>query len=415
MGSMLPALRWRSTANTVPSRLATMRSSMNATLSDRDLLRRLVAFPSVSGAAGAGAITKFVRDYLDRPGVSFADADGGAGNVVAWRGPDPGPDRSGLVLSGHLDVVPAGEPGWDGDPFELRERNGRLYGRGACDMKGFVALAMNVFLACEPDTLTRPLVLLLTDDEEIGSLGAQRLAAGWPDDRWLPRSALIGEPTGLRAVSMHKGHLKLRIDVPGRSAHSGSPHLGRNAIERAGLVLSGLRGLREELERERRPTSAAFDDVPFPVLNVGRITGGDAINVVPDRCTIEIGARLLPGDDTDVMIERVRAAAAPPEDDRESAVRVEVINDSPPMLLDESATVYRDLCSLTGQTETLGVSFSSDAGVLARDMGMECVLFGPGSMDVAHRPNEFVATDDLERARTVLQSLVRRGCGGGPG
>ncbi|HTQ81209.1 MAG TPA: M20/M25/M40 family metallo-hydrolase, partial [Thermoanaerobaculia bacterium] len=216
---------------------------MGRLLSDSELLRRLVSFDSTSCNSNL-PIAEFLAEYLDRPGARLArnpSPDGGKTNLLAWLGPEPAPagkDRPGLVLSGHMDVVPAEEAGWQSDPFQLVDGGDRWFGRGTADMKGFIALSANLFaeLAESPQALTAPLVLIFTYDEEVGTLGAKQLHDTYPVGRSLPASAIIGEPTSLRAVRLHKGHLKLRITLKGVSAHSGYPHLGVNAIEPAARV-----------------------------------------------------------------------------------------------------------------------------------------------------------------------------------
>ncbi|MHC5114738.1 MAG: acetylornithine deacetylase [Planctomycetota bacterium] len=386
---------------------------MASLLADSELLARLVAFDSTSTRSN-GAIADFVSTYLADAGAVVErneSADGEKVNVVARFGPEGDDRREGLVLCGHLDVVPADEPGWRSEPFALHEREGNLYGRGTCDMKGFVALAMNVAAEMDAERLARPLVLLLTYDEELGSLGVQRLASTWPMARPLPRSVIVGEPTSLRVVRMHKGHLKMRIVVHGRSAHSGSPHLGQNAIEPAAAIVGALGALREELASERVPSSRWFDDVPFVVLNVARIHGGEAVNVIPDACVIDIGLRPLPGVSTDDLARRVEHAAGAAAPD--TPMDVEVVNDNPPMLLDPEKPVCRDLCAVTEARETYGVGFASDAGILQREMDMECVLYGPGTIEVAHRPNEHVPIDEMHAARGIIAAMTERLCGAG--
>src|ERR1700674_666374 len=348
-----------------------------------------------------------------------------------------------------MDVVPAEEPEWESDPFTLADRGDRYVGRGACDMKGFLALAANLALAASRQRLrhppppglpprgardvgrgacdmkgflalaanlalaairqrlVHPLALLFTYDEEVGTLGARWLVESCPEAAALPASVVIGEPTGLRVARAHKGHLTMRITLHGRGAHSGYPHLGSNAIEPAGAVIAALARLRRELAAEVAPHAELFPEVPFVPLNVGRVQGGGAINVVPDRCTVELGLRALPGVDSRRVAERVeqaaRAAAAPFIPD------VEVLADSPPLLVAEEAPVLRRLCSLLGQRETATVSFATDAGWLQR-LGMDCVLFGPGSIDAAHRPNEHVPKSDLATARAVLERAIAGCC-----
>ena len=371
-------------------------------MTDEALLARLVAFDSTSHRSNLD-LADFIAGYLDRPGVRIArnpSTDGSKVNLVIAAGPE---DRSrrGLMLSGHMDVVPAGDSGWNSDPFTLTRVGDAFIARGACDMKGFVALAVNRFAATDPAGLARPLTLLFTYDEELGTLGARRLAETWSDAELLPRAAVIGEPTSLAAVRMHKGHLKIRVTIAGVPAHSAYPHLGRNAIEPAGPILTALAALEAELATERPLHGEHFSEVPFPTLNLGVIAGGTAINVVPERCTIELGVRLLPGMSSDAMVERVRRTV----DRAVQAAVVEEIGDSPPMVLDESAEIYRHLAGCLGQRDTRAVSFTTDASWLQR-MGVECVICGPGSIEAAHKPNEFLPAGEFGRAGDLLRALV---------
>jgi acetylornithine deacetylase len=384
---------------------------MGSLLPDSELLSRLVAFDSTSRNSNL-PIADFLAGYLDRPGVRLErnlSPDGTKTNLIAWAGPPPEPSgRPGLTLSGHLDVVPADEEGWRSDPFTLTDGGDRWVGRGACDMKGFVALAANLFAAVDPCRLTAPLALVFTYDEEVGTLGARQLYETYPEGRMLPRSAIIGEPTSLRVARLHKGHLKMRFLLKGVSAHSGYPHLGVNAIEPAGRVVEALSRLRRDLEGEEVPHRELFPEVPFVPLNIGTIHGGSAINVVPDRCVVEVGLRLLPGMDSAPLIDRVRqavvAAAAPlvPE--------IEMLSDSPPLLLAADAPVLRHLTALVGQQEETSVSFATDAGWLAL-LGIDCAIWGPGTIAVAHKPNESLPKAELAAARGFLETTVRHFCG----
>jgi acetylornithine deacetylase len=380
-----------------------------ALLSDAELLARLVGFDTTSRNSNL-ALADCLCDYLDRPGVRLArnpSADGRKTNLIAWIGPQPAGDRRGLVLSGHMDVVPAEEDGWRSPPFTLTDDGDRWVGRGACDMKGFVALAANLAAEARPERWRAPLVLVFTYDEEVGTLGAKRLTESFPEAAALPRSAIIGEPTSLRVARAHKGHFKMRVTFHGVAAHSGYPHLGVNAIEPAGRVTVALARLRRELEAEPAPNRELFPEVPYVPLNVGTIHGGSAINVVPDRCAVELGARPLPGIASEELIERVsravRDAAAPFEPE------IELLSDSPAMLLDEGAPIHRYLCGLTGQSAGASVSFATDAGWLQR-LGIDCAIFGPGSIEVAHKPNEHLPKSELAAAREQLQRAIWRFC-----
>lgn len=379
-------------------------------LPDAALLSRLIAFDTTSRNSNL-PLADFLCGYLDRPGVRISrvpSADGEKTNLVVWVGPEPTGDRRGLVLSGHMDVVPAEEDGWTSDPFTLTDGGDRWVARGACDMKGFLALAANLAAeAVDAGRWRAPLALVFTYDEEVGTLGAKRLAESFPEAAILPRSAVIGEPTSLRVVRTHKGHFKLRVTLHGVSAHSGYPHLGTNAIEPAGRVIGALAALRRELEAETPLNRELFPEVPFVPLNVGTVHGGSAINVVPDRCVVEVGVRPLPGLGSAELMERVdravRAAAAP------FSPEIELLSDSPPLLLDEAAPIHRHLCGLVGQTTGASVSFATDAGWL-QHLGLDCAIFGPGSIEVAHKPNEHLPKDEFAAARTFLARTIETFC-----
>ncbi len=381
--------------------------SRGVRLTDTALLSRLVAFDTTSRLSNL-PLVEFVSDYLDRPDVTIRrlpSPDGTKANLVVTAGPDAS-DGRGLTLSGHMDVVPAEEPDWRSDPFTLTPADGTLVGRGSADMKGFLALAINRLAALERARLRHPLALLLTYDEEVGTVGARRFAEAGASPE-LPTDVIIGEPTSLRAVRLHKGMLRLQLVFHGRAAHSGYPHLGRNAIEPAARAISGLAELRATMELERPAHGEHFPEVPYAAINVGMVSGGSAVNVIPERCTVQLGIRLLPGMKADEVTGRVREAVAGAL--RGEAFDLTPMGESPAMILDEDASLHRELRDLLGQRTTESVAFATDAGWLQR-AGYRCVVFGPGSIEVAHRPNEFVPIAELERAGTLLDEVVRLRC-----
>jgi acetylornithine deacetylase len=376
-------------------------------LDDRALLSRLIGFDTTSRESNL-PLADFLADYLDRPGVRVArnpSADRVKTNLVVAVGPETD-DREGLVLSGHMDVVPAEESDWRSDPFTLTDSGDRYVGRGTADMKGFLALAVNRLAAADASALRRPLALLFTYDEEVGTLGARRFTETFAPIARLPRHVVIGEPTALRVVRAHKGMVRLRLEFTGRAAHSGYPHLGRSAIEPAARAIVALSALRRELEAERPPSGDVFPDVPFVALNVGTVAGGSAANVIPDRCEVHLGIRVLPGMTVDDVAVRVHAAVAGAVDE---PFALEPVSESPAMLLDPDAPIHRSLCEAVGQRGSHSVMFASDAGWLQR-AGFESVLFGPGSIEVAHQPNEFLPVAEFRRAGEVLDGLIHRSC-----
>jgi acetylornithine deacetylase len=368
-------------------------------LSDADLLRRLVGIDSTSAVSNL-PIADEIAGYLDGVAADIrylAAPEEPKANLLIRFGPEPEGDGRGLILSGHMDAVPAKETSWDSDPFTLADAGDRWVGRGTADMKGFLAVAANA--ARESANLRAPLFLLYTYDEEVGTLGAREFARSYGGA--LPRHCIIGEPTSFRPVRTHKGHLKLRITVTGKSAHSGYPHLGENAIEKARPVLEALSELRRELEEERPKHSGLYPDAPYVPLNIATIRGGTAVNIVPDFCTLEVGIRLIPEMTGEAMIARVRG--------RIGEAHLEVLSDSPPMLLSRDAEIYRAAAPLAEVTDRESVSFASDAGWL-QSMGIECLLFGPGAIEVAHKANEFIPKADLPRAADALRTLIARFC-----
>ena len=373
------------------------------------MLARLVAFNTTSGNSNL-PLADFLADYLDRPNVRIRrnpSADTSKANLIVEIGPAGNGSRAGLVLSGHMDVVPAGEPEWESDPFTLTARDGKLFGRGACDMKGFLAIATNLAHSCDPGALRAPLVLLFTYDEELGLLGAKRFAETWGDVATLPRSTVVGEPTRLEVVRAHKGFGNVRITVRGVSAHSGYPHLGKSAIEPAGRVIGALAALRQELEQERPAHADDFPDVPFVSLNVGRVVGGTATNVIPDVCVIELSARPLPHMTWTEVLRRVHGAVVGVAES--DSVAVEEMTSNPGLLLDRKAPIYRALMEATGQARDRSVCYATDAGWL-QEAGFDCAVYGPGDIAVAHKPNEFVPVDELDAAREVVERLITRFC-----
>lgn len=383
---------------------------MPAPLSDVDLLARLAAFDTVSRHSNL-PLADFLCEYLDRPGTRVArnpSADGTKTNLVFSIGPDA-EARQGLVLSGHMDTVPADEPEWESDPFALTERDDHYVARGATDMKGFLAIAANVLRETDPNAMVHPLVLLFTFDEEIGTLGAHRFVESFPDAQTLPRHVVIGEPTSLQVIRLHKGHAQCRVTIEGTPAHSGYPHLGRNAIEPMARAVTALAELRRALESEEAPNREYFPEVPYVPLNVAVVRGGAAVNVVPDHCTLDFGFRLLPGMQSADMYARIgdtldRALGA-------GSYTLEKTGESPPLLMSEDARIYRDACQCVAQTTTHSASYATDAGWL-QTAGFECVVWGPGSIEVAHKPNERMPIGEFRRGRELIERIVRSYCVG---
>ncbi len=376
-------------------------------LPEMEILRRLVRIPTVSHMSNL-PLAEMICDYIDEPGVRITrqvSNDGTKMNLLVVKGPEVAENRLGLTLCGHMDTVPASEPEWQSDPFQLTERDGKLHGRGAVDMKGFVALALSAFKQQATNALSHPLALLFTYDEETGMEGAKSLTRD-PAVPRIPRATLVGEPTELHPSRMHKGHIHLRIHVEGRAAHSACPDLGDNAIERAASAIIALRGWADQLQHRPSEHQHHFTQAPYSSVNIAEVRGGSAINIVPDACSLELGVRPLPGESVDELTAGVRDALARALADRFTVREVSL---SPAYLLDEHAPLWQHLAGSSGLPEQTAVPFATDAGYLQR-LDLDCVICGPGSIEVAHRPNEFITRDALRGGADLLTRAIRTHC-----
>ncbi|MBX2796030.1 MAG: acetylornithine deacetylase [Myxococcales bacterium] len=370
----------------------------------RESLERLVAFPTVSNrpitalAAHMAQLAQDVGMRVDR----FDDPDDdGKCTVIATAGPDD--DTEGLTITGHMDVVPTEGQPWSSDPFRLTERDGRLYGRGTADMKGFLAATMAALARMDLGALDRRLALVWTHDEEVGCLGSAKMVDAWQEEgRHLPKACLVGEPTGFQILRMHPGHVAIELAFSGTAAHSSRPDLGRNAIEAAATAVAAIRDLAAELATERADLPEM--ERPWVAVNVAEIGGGSAINIVPDRCVVRLGYRPLPGMDPLLPYRRIqeRLAELPHEG---HVLRVT------PAMLTERGTGLEQLLLGHAHTPQLGsAGFATDGGNLSR-LGLQPLVFGPGSIDVAHKADEYVPLDALHRAVDVVEHVVRHRCG----
>jgi acetylornithine deacetylase len=352
----------------------------------------------------------FLAERAEDAGLRVTRYAAGPGkvNVVARGGPA---GVGGLLLSGHMDVVPVDGQPWTSDPFTLTERGDQLFARGACDMKGFIAAVDTALTDLDLRTLEQELCLVWTCDEEVGCQGAAKLVEQLEAEGGaLPTAAVIGEPTDFRIVRMHPGHCTFEVTVHGQAAHSSRPSLGANAIEGAARVVLALEDLAAEWARDR-----AFEDelpTPHAILSVGTIRGGAAVNIVPDRCTVQVGVRQLPGQPVDAVEAELRARVAEvAERVAPRGLRVELARvQAAPALHTPSDCGHLHLLQPWASDPTpTGVPFATDGGPLAA-LGVETLVFGPGSIDVAHRADEHVPLPDLVRTIDVVRDLVRRRC-----
>lgn len=320
-------------------------------------------------------------------------------NLLGTLGSGPG----GLVLAGHTDTVPFDAPLWSHDPLKLTEADGRYYGLGTSDMKSFLALAIEAARGLSPADLKRPLMILATADEESAMTGARALVdAGRP----LGRYAVIGEPTGLRPVRLHKGVMGESVRLVGRSGHASDPSLGNNALEGMHAVLGALLAWRDELKRAHH--HPAFP-VPYPTLNLGHIHGGDNPNRICGECELHLDLRVLPGLQAEDLRAELARRVAPIAEERGLRWSVESLFEPiPPVETPAGSEIVRAGEALTGHAAE-AVSFGTEAPFFDR-LGMETLVLGPGDIAQAHQPDEYLALDRIPPTLELLRALTRRFC-----
>lgn len=373
-----------------------------------DLLERLVAFPTVSRDSNL-ALIGFIRDYLADHGVAselFLNAEGTKANLFATLGPS---DRGGVVLSGHTDVVPVDGQVWTRDPFRLSESEGRLYGRGTADMKGFIASVLAAVPAFLAQPLRLPVHLAFSYDEEVGCLGVRSLLDALAQRPNRPRLCLIGEPTELRPVLGHKGKLAMRCQVHGAACHSAYAPQGVNAIEYAARLIGHLGEIGEELARPEHH-DPRFDP-PYSTVQTGLIEGGRALNIVPAECRFDFEVRALPGFDAQQVATRLDRYAQAELVPRMQAVqpgtgiRFEPLGSYPGLATDAASEAAELVALISGSRDFGTVAFGTEGG-LFHEAGIPTVVCGPGSMDQGHKPDEFVTLAQLEACDAMLLRLA---------
>ncbi|TWF58783.1 acetylornithine deacetylase [Neorhizobium alkalisoli] len=379
----------------------------------QDWLARLVSHPTVSADTNLPLIEE-IEAALTKAGAvceRFYDATGQKASLLARIGPDaPG----GLMLSGHVDVVPVAGQDWTVPPFELTEKNGRLYGRGTTDMKGFIASCLSLVETIDAKTLAAPLWLAISYDEEIGCVGVRPMLEEIAAREILPDLIVVGEPTSMQLGLGHKGKMAFHVKATGVPRHSAEAPLALNALHIASDFITGLRRLQDEIEA-RGPREDGYS-VPYATVHVGKLTAGTAVNLVPDQAELLMECRMMAADDPLALAEQIRkagAAAVAPHRERfrEAAIDIEVTGNYPGHSVDGDHPVVQAFAScLPKASRECRVSFGTEAGLFAQALDVPVVICGPGSMDQGHRPDEFIEGSQLAICDNVLAAAVIRFC-----
>ncbi|KIQ26719.1 acetylornithine deacetylase [Pseudomonas viridiflava] len=374
-----------------------------------DIFKRLIAFETVSSEPNM-ALIEYVRDLLATKGIEsliVKDETGKKANLFASTGPR---EQPGVLLSGHTDVVPAAGQAWTMPPFQATLRDGRIYGRGTCDMKGFIALAIDAMLDAADMTLTRPLQLALSHDEEIGCVGVRRLLDVLHLAPVRPFLCVVGEPTLMQFAVGHKGKSSYRTYCRGQEAHSSLAPRAVNAIHLASDFIAELRKSQKQVEQQGVRDEGY--DIPYSTVHIGRIDGGKALNIVPNLCTLEFEYRNLPGDDPDQLLEQLRERAEVlVREARQlsgvAAIDIEIMNEYPALETHPSVEAVRMLHAFAEPgTQHIKVSYGTEGGLFAGRLNVPVVVCGPGSIEQAHKPDEFIEESQMNAGERFLQSLL---------
>jgi acetylornithine deacetylase len=378
------------------------------------MIERLIAFKTVSRDSNLGLI-EYVRDYLHGYGATTRltyDPSGKKANLFATLGDSK---QSGLVFSGHTDVVPIDGQDWDTDPFIATERDGKLFARGSADMKGFVGImltqAPKFVAALNVGRLDVPLHYALSYDEEVGCIGVRGLIRDLEENGIRPAGCIVGEPTSMQPIIAHKGMHRFNCTVRGREAHSSYVTFGVNAIEYAARLIVFIRQLAERLaQKEQRDLGFA---VPYTTLSTGLIRGGIAANVIPKQCEFTFDMRTLPQASPEALYQEIRTYAEELAGemrtiDPDSGIDLVWAGQTIGLAASESDAIVQWVKRLSGNSTVGKVSYGTEAGLFQK-MGMPAVLCGPGDIAQAHRPNEFVALDQLAQCEAFMDRIVEAG------
>lgn len=373
-----------------------------------EILEKLISFDTVSKNPN-NDLMNYVSTLLMEHGIRstlIPNHDQSKANLYATIGPA---DTGGVMLSGHTDVVPVDGQDWTMPPFKLSNQEGKLFGRGTADMKGFVACAISACIAASRKNLKTPLHLALSYDEEIGCVGVHSMIEMLAQAPIRPSMCIVGEPTNLSIATGHKGKTGLRATCIGKEGHSALAPFALNAIYLACDFVSELRNLQSEIEQNGIRDEDY--DVPYSTLHVGKINGGVALNIVPNLCVLDFEIRNIAQDDPLAILEKIRQRASgivkkARSHASQADIRIEVFNSYPGLNTPQSAPIIEFVKSLNGSNATMKVAFGTEGGLFSGKLGIPTVICGPGSMEQGHKPDEFITLEQIHKCDEMLARLV---------
>lgn len=382
---------------------------MQAPLFSIPMIEKFIGFDTISRNSNLGLV-HFVRDFLRQLGIEPVltyDKTGQKANLFATIGPN---DRPGIILSGHTDVVPCEDQTWSSDPFKLTEFGDRVVGRGVCDMKGFLAIATAFAPEFARRKLAAPLHLAMSFDEEVGCLGVPLMIGEFKDRGLTPYACIVGEPSEMGLIRAHKGKIGGHITVTGRPAHSGVAHTGVNAVEAAGEAIACLKKIQRRL-RDHGPYNPSFEEPRYTTVQTCMVNGGTAVNIVAAQCTFDFDIRYLPGEDPMDYVNECREFVkehVEPEMktvDPGTGFHWEFVPGCAALNTDEDAEVMTLARKLSGCNRSTCVGFGTEAGHF-QEAGIPTFICGPGSIDQAHKENEYLTHEQIALCEKFLWKLL---------
>ena len=372
------------------------------------ILADLVGFPTISARSNL-ALIDYIRACLLKCGIESIpvfNEERTKANLVASIGPRH--QVGGVLLSGHTDVVPVEGQAWSSDPFSLTEREEKFFGRGTCDMKGFIACVLAEVESLDPHTLKRPFHMVFSFDEEIGCVGVRRVIENFSSLATHPALIIIGEPTMMEPAIGHKGKIAGLMRCKGHECHSSDAPKGLNAIHLANDMITATRKLQDKIAYTPRPEEGFT--IPYTTIHIGTIKGGTALNIVPADCTLEFEIRNSPSDPADSLLQSLFDEAAIVTEKAESrfpgcGVKLEITNEYPGLLMRDDEPSLKSLQKLLGSHEAKKISFGTEGGLFHKALNVPTYICGPGDIAQAHRPDEFISRDQMARCLKFLEKL----------
>ena len=370
-----------------------------------DILKKLIEFPTISETSNMD-LMGYIDDYLKMFGIKgkLIQGEKNQFNYHCVIGPNK---DGGIIFSGHTDVVPVEGQDWRSNPFKLLKKNDRYYGRGTCDMKGFIAVCLSLVPQIKIKKLKKPIHFIFSYDEEIGCIGIRKLIPFLKKLKPKPKFCLVGEPTEMKIINQHKGKKNFLVSFHGQEAHSSLTDDGVNAINYCSEFINYLSKMQIDLVKKYKNNEYY---PPYPTINVGKITGGLAVNIIPNKCVIEFEIRDTPEMESKLFIDKIKKFIKKLEIDmkrkfKNCSIKLEIKNNFPPLLTKNSSNLI-SLCLQASKTNSTGaVSFGTEAGIF-NEIGFETIVCGPGSIKQAHKPNEFIEIKELNKCKNFLLKLI---------